>query len=373
MKVLINARMLQKGILEGIGTYTKETAIRMAEQHPEDEFVFVFDRAFDPEFVALPNCSGVKVGPPTRHPILWKYWFERRIPRLINTIKPDVFYSPDGYCSLKSKIPTVMVSHDLAFEHFDDHNKAGHLDFYRTYSPQYHKRADAIIAVSRATKNDIISKYNIGQHKIHLGYNAVNTAFKPIDDSLKTAIKNKYVSGSDFILYLGAIHPRKNTLALIKAFETYKDSSKATTSLVLAGRKAWKTESFDKALRSSPYKESIIHLAGVKDDIYALMAAASVFVYPSLFEGFGIPILEAMSAGVPVICSNRSSMPEVAGEAAISVDPTDPQEMATAIQWVMDDQNQRESMIEKGIKRAKTFDWDDTAKTIYSVLRTVSL
>ncbi len=373
MRIAINARMLQKGRLEGIGRYIYETTKLMVLNHPEDQFFLLFDRPYDKKYVFADNVIPLVLGPPTRHPILWKFWFERRIPKVLKKHKIDVFLSGDGYCSLSTDIPTAMVSHDLAFEHFDDHNKSSHLTFYRKYSPQYHKKAKQIIAVSEATKLDISKLYNIGSDKITVIGNAASKMFKPISNIEQEKTRQKYTEGEAYFLYLGSLHPRKNIVNLIKAFELFKQATNSTEKLVLVGRLAWKTEAINAALENSIFKKDIIHLNQIGDEISSIVASAKALVYVSLFEGFGIPILEAMQSGVPVICSNISSMPEVAGEAAILVDPHDVKEIATAISQVAKDDDLRIMMINKGIMQASTFSWDKSAEDIYACIKSLSV
>ncbi len=369
MRIAINARMLQKGRLEGIGRYIYETTKRMILNHPEDTFYLLFDRAYDAKYLFAENVIPIVIGPPTRHPILWKLWFEYRIPYILKRLQIDVFLSGDGYCSLKTDVPTLMVSHDLAFEHFNDHNKASHLKYYRKYSPQFHVKADHLIAVSEATKKDIIQQYGIDAEKISVITNAASDSFKPNDNIDQQKIKEKYTEGKDYFIYLGSLHPRKNILRLIHGFEQFKATTQSAEKLVLVGRLAWKADEIKASIQSSVYHKDIIHLSQIESDVGPLVSSAKAMIYVSLFEGFGLPILEAMQSGIPVICSNISSMPEVGGKAALLVNPNDINDIASAIALLSKNSAKREAMVEQGFLQAAKFSWSASAAKTYDCIK----
>jgi len=247
-------------------------------------------------------------------PILWRIWFDYMLPYHFRKHQIDVFYSPDGYGSLRTDVPTVLVSHDLAFEHFDDHNYSHHLRYLRKYAPRFHHKAKSIIAVSQATADDIIATYQIEPRKIHVAGNS--TTIKRSDRADKSI-----TDGKEYLVYIGSLNPRKNIERLIAAFDQYKAESGHETKLVIIGKLAWKSEPIRLAMNNAKYASDIIHLSDVGDSVSLLLSNATVLVYPSLFEGFGIPILEGFATGTPVITSDLSSMKEVAGDAALLVDP----------------------------------------------------
>ena len=365
MRIGINARFLLKDKLEGIGWYSYHTVKRMVESHPEDDFVFFFDRSYSKEFVFAENVQAVVVSPPARHPLLWTLWFELGIPRAIKKHKIDVFFSPDGYCSLKSKVPTLMVMHDLAYVHYPEQIPKAGRKFYQKYVPKYLKKANHIIAVSEATKKDIIKQSGISESKISVAYNGCRNAFRnPVDS------KKEILHGQPYFYFIGAIHPRKNVSRIIQAFNSFKKKTQSNIQLVLAGRMAWQTDEIELQLKESIYKDQI-HLTGYLNtqDAVQYMRSAFAFVYPSLFEGFGVPVLEAMNAEVPVITSNVSSLPEVAGEAGLLVDPKSVDEIANAMQQLAEDDSLRIQLIENGKRQREKFNWDQSAKIIYTQIK----
>jgi glycosyltransferase involved in cell wall biosynthesis len=385
LKIAVNTRFLLKDKLEGIGLYTLEVVKRMAAAHPEDEFIFFFDRPFDPSFVFEKNITPVVLSPPARHPLLFIAWFEWSVSRALKKYKADVFLSPDNFLSLSTSIPTVLIVHDIAFTHFSENDKWVNRLYYKFFTPKFLKRANTILAVSEFTKQDILSKFSfVEKNKIKVAYNGCREIFQPLLTlSEKVNILEKNIEcneilitfgteGPPFFLYVGAVHPRKNVHRLIEAFDLFKKRTKSSVQLVLCGRFAWHTGAVKTAYDTTTFKQDIIFKGYVEDkEIVKLTASALAVTYVSLFEGFGVPLLEAMNCDTPIITSNVSSMPEVVGEAALLVNPESVDEIANAMQAVFENENLRENLIEHGrIQRAK-FDWDKTADIVYSQLKNI--
>lgn len=369
MRIAVNTRFLLKDKLEGIGWYTYEVMKRMVQDHPEDEFFFLFDRPYDEKFIFGPNVKGVVVSPPARHPVLWYIWFEHAVPGVLKKIKADVFFSPDGYCSLKSRIPTLMTMHDLAYLHYPGQVDSITERYYRYFVPKFLQRAEKVTTVSDYVKNDITTNLKISSDKIFRAYNGARNEFQPVDENAKQSIRNQFSDGMEYYLYYGAIHPRKNILNLIGAFEKFKSLSGSPKKLLLVGRMAWQTKEIEHRIKISPYIADIKHIDYLDSSLPLLVASAKAIVYVSLFEGFGLPVLEAMKSGVPVITSNVTSMPEVAGDAALCVNPGDISEIANALEKVETDKNKAAQLVQKGLDRSTFFSWDLTAKAIYKELR----
>jgi len=372
MKIAINARELLKGRMEGIGRYIFETTRQMVLDHPEDEFYFFFDRKYDPSFIFADNVTPIIVYPQSRHPILWYIWFEIAIPYYLKKYKIDAFYSGDTYLSMKTKVPTLLVCHDVAYKHYPDHIKKIHLDYYENNFAKFHKRADHIVAVSEFTKQDIIRIYNLEEEKITVGHNATPTGFLAKSEEEKTRIKNELTQGNPYFIYVGSLHPRKNVINLIRAFDHFKKTHKTNHKLVLVGRMAWKNEGLQEISNTTEYRDDIIFTGHVSNENLPLyLASADALTYVSVFEGFGIPILEGMSCGVPVITSNVSSMPEVAGDAALLIDPHDPLSISEGMWNIVSNNSLRNDLISKGYERVKIFSWKKTADHIYNQLEKI--
>ena len=365
MRIAVNARVLQKGRMEGVARYIYEVTRRLVSNHPEHEFIFLFDRPFDNEFVFADNVTAVQIGVPARLPILFKLWFEFSVHRALKKYNADVFFSGDAYLSLRSKVPVVMVSHDLAYKHYPEHLPSHHLRYYEKYFRLFHERANHIIAVSQATKDDIIQQFGIPKDKITIGYNSTPNGFSPVTDTTKAKIRKQYSEGNPYFFYLGSLHPRKNIVKLIESFSSFKAKYNTEHHLVIVGRPAWNFDQIQKAYNSSPFKHEIHMYHDIKNEVKEMLASAEALIYISTFEGFGIPILEGFASGVPVITSNISSMPEVAGDAALLVNPTDTREIVEAMNRIVSDSSLSQDLIERGFERTYNFNWDSTAEEVY--------
>lgn len=369
MRIAVNTRLLLKGKLEGIGWFTHQTLERMVRKHPEHEFIFFFDRPYDPSFVFAPNVTPVVVSPQARHPILFYIWFEWRLPYLLKKYKADVFLSTDGYLSLSTKVPTCLVIHDLAFEHYPEHFVTSHKLYWRHYSPRFAEKATRIATVSSYSKQDICEQYNVPSDKIDVVYNGAHDEYKPLDWNEREAVKEKYADGCEYFVFAGALHPRKNIVNLLKAFIAFKKRQRSNMKLVIVGRLAWKYEEVLQMQQEMPFREDVKWVGYMNvDELSQVMGGAYALVYPSLFEGFGIPILEALECNVPAIVSNTSAMPEVAGEAGLLVDPKNVDDIAEKMQQLYKDENLRTKLIANAKEQIKKFSWDQSADRLWDCL-----
>ncbi len=198
MNIAVNCRLLQKGKLEGIGWFMFESLKRITTQHPEHQFYFIFDRNFDQNFIFADNVKPVILGPMTRHPVLWFLWFEYRIPALLKKLKADLFFSPDGYLSLRTKIPQVPVIHDINFVHRPKDLPFFTRYYYNYFFPRFAKKANRICTVSEYSKRDISQSYKIDNPLIHVVYNGANEAYKSLNSGQKDAGRKKYAGGSAY-------------------------------------------------------------------------------------------------------------------------------------------------------------------------------
>ncbi len=373
MVIAVNTRFLLADYLEGYGNFIYETFQRITSQHPEHEFIFIFDRPYDKRFVFNKNVKAVVAGPAARHPLLWKLWYDIKIPGVLKKYKADVFVSCDGFCSLGTKVPQCLVVHDLAFLHYPSAVKKSHLLFYKRYTPKFLSKAISIATVSQFSKQDIIEQYAIDPSKIDVVFNGVKEIFKPASDEVKAATKNKYTDGKEYFVYAGSIHPRKNLITLLKAFSVFKKRQQTNMKLVLTGRLAWKYESFTEALKSYKYRNDVVMTGYVEEtELVPLIGAAYGMGYPSLFEGFGVPVLEAMKCEVPVITSANSAMQEIAKEAALYAEPDSHTAIANKMMLLYKDENLRKELIQKGKEVAQQYTWDKTADLLWqSILKAI--
>ena len=369
MRIAVNTRFLLKGKLEGIGWFTREILQRMVMNHPEHEFIFFFDRPYDPQFVFASNVTPVVIPPPARHPVLWYIWFEWSVRMALKKYKADVFVSTDGFLSLGTSVPTLLVVHDLAFEHYPEHLPFKFRYYLRRFTPRFVAKANHVITVSGFSKSDLSNTYGTPEHKISVVYNGANTRYKPLLLNEKQAIKDQYAEGCEYFVFAGALHPRKNIVRLLQAFARFKAKQRSNMKLLIIGRYAWESDDIKATYEQHPFRNDVLMYDYMDvEELSKVIGAAYALTFVSVFEGFGIPILEAMQCGVPGIVSNTSSMPEVAGNAALLVDPTSVNDIADAMRTLYKDEALRNQLRENALVQAKRFSWDESAKAFYIVL-----
>jgi glycosyltransferase involved in cell wall biosynthesis len=369
MKIAVNTRFLLTNYLEGYGYFIYEIFKRITKNHPEHEFIFIFDGPFDKRFLFGSNVKAVVTGPPARHPLLWKLWYDIKVPAVLRKFKADVFVSCDGFCSLTTKVPQCLIVHDLAFLHYPSFIKKSHLFFYKRYTVKFLNKAKSVATVSEFSKQDIISHYKIPADKIDIVYNAVKEIFHPLSHEEKQITKEKYTQGKEYFVYAGAIHPRKNLINLLKAFSDFKKRQQTNMKLVLAGRLAWKYESFEKSLKTYKYKDDVVMTGYLnEEELVKIIGAAYSLVYPSFFEGFGVPVLEAMRCNIPVITSTGSSMQEIAKDAALFANANSYNDIADKMMRIYKDENLRNELIQKGKDIVQTYSWDKTAELLWQAI-----
>ncbi len=369
MRIAVNTRLLLKGKLEGIGWFTYQTLERIVKSHPEHEFFFLFDRPYDKSFIFAPNVTPIVVHPQARHPVLFYLWFEWSVPYILRKYKIDLFLSPDSYMSLSTKVPTCLVVHDLAFEHYPEHYVTTHRLYWTHYSPLFARAAARIATVSTFSKEDISKRYGVALSNIDVVYNGAHTEYVPLTNSEREEVKAEYADGCEYFVFAGAIHPRKNIVNLLKAFIAFKKHQKTNMKLVIVGRPAWKYNEVEALRQSMPFKDDVKWVGYMNiDKLSKVIGGGYALVYASLFEGFGIPILEALQCGVPAIVSNTSSMPEVAGEAALLCDPTDPGDIAEKMHLIYKDEALRARLIANAPAQVAKFNWDASATKLWDCM-----
>ena len=373
MEIVVNTRLLLKNKLEGIGWFTYETLKRITKNNPDDHFIFLFDRDYDEEFIFSDNITPLILSPQARHPVLFYIWFEYAVASTLNKLKPDLFLSTDGYLSLNSTCKQLAVIHDINFEHYPNDVPFLVRKYYRYFFPKFAHKATRIATVSEFSKKDIVEQYSIDPNKIDVVYNGCNILYKPSDIITIKATKDKYSEGCDYFLFVGSLQPRKNIVRLLKAFEQFKNTQSSDVKLVIVGEKYYWTKEIKQTYLNLTCKAHIVFTGRVTPDaLNTIIGGALAMTYVPYFEGFGIPIVEAMNCDTPVITSNITSMPEVAEDAAILVDPFSVESIATGMLSIYNDESLRNSLIEKGRKRKLDFSWDKSADLLWkSILKTV--
>ncbi len=367
MKIAVNTRLLLNERLDGIGRFTDETLRIITSQHPEHRFFFYFDRKYNQKYIYNSNVQPVVLFPQARHPFLFLSWFEASLPLHFKFSKPDVFLSPDGFLSLVTHVKSVGVIHDLNFEHFPEDIPWLVRKYYKTMFPRFAQKASRIATVSEYSKKDIAGSYGINPAKIDVVYNGAGNIFQPLDADEKQQVRQRFSKGSEYFFFVGTLHPRKNLVNLFRAFDQFKKSDSTNIKLVLAGARMWWTDEIRLAYEGMEFRDEVIFTGRVSDqDLASLMASSLALTYVSYFEGFGIPILEAFSCDTPVITSNLTSMPEVAGNAAILTDPFSTDSIAGAMQKIAMDTDFRQKLVAAGREQRLKFSWQQTADKLWN-------
>lgn len=369
MKIAVNTRLLMPGKLDGIGWFTFETMRRMVKEHPEHTFYFIFDRKYDDEVIFSDNVIPVVLSPVTRHPILWWFWFEIRIPRLLRKIGADLFLSTDGFISLRSDIPAVNVIHDINFEHRPKDLPLLTRAYYRYFYPKYARKADRLATVSEYSRRDIINSYDIDEAKIDLVYNGASKGFTPVPAEQAEQVRKKYTGGAPYFIFVGSLHPRKNIKNLLRAFELFREEYKSPFKLVIVGKKFFLTKSMEEQLEQMNFKKDVIFTGRLEsDELNDVMASAWALTFVPYFEGFGIPLVEAMNCDIPILASKVTSLPEIAGDAAIYAEPESPGSIRDGMIRIVREEGLRNELVLKGRIRRERYSWDNTARELWKTM-----
>lgn len=366
MKIAISARKLKKKPDDGISLFTYEIVKRITSEQTSHKFFFIFDRDFDNSLIFSENIEPIIIRPSTRHPFLWYYWHEWQLPGVLKRTGADIFLSTDGIISLRSPVPSVPVIHDINFHHRPYDLPVLTSLYYRHFFRKFAHKAVRIATVSEFSKNDISSTFNIDPSLIDVVYNGVSEYFTPAGKLQAEEFRSELTGGEQYLLFVGNFSPRKNIPGLLKAYDRFRDASFFKHKLVLTGGRLFHNEETDKLIKSSPYSADII-LTGpmLHENLRLLYSSASALVFIPWFEGFGIPAVEAMRCGTPVILSDTTSLPEIGGDAALYVDPGNIEEISSAIMKIIGDGTLRISLISKAQKESAKFTWDNSAKSLW--------
>ena len=360
----------------GIGRYTRELVKSLVRIKEQNEYDYILFSARQPR--QLPVPEPIPQGPNIRYhqaPIsqqwLYRLWHRLKVPVPVQlfTGRLNLFHSPDFVLpSVRGPIPTLLTVHDLSFIHYPETFTPALVRYLNQAVPWSIERATHILADSQATKNDLISVWNVPESKVTVLYSGVSRGFRPVTEKdLLNAVRTKYKLGDrPYLFSVGTLQPRKNYQMLIKAFKPL--ANEYPHCLLIAGGKGWLFEQMLAETERQGLGDRVRFLGFVDDaDLPALYSLSTLFVFPSLYEGFGLPLLEAMACGTPVLTSDSSSLPEVAGEASVTLPPDQPELWTEAIKTLLDDASKRTSLVAAGFLQSRQFTWMRAAKQLLSI------
>lgn len=369
MKIAIHASELNAERIDGTRVYISQLLKHFHELNSEDEFLIYHKGDFNPE-LAPPEAKNYTIKKINPAP----FWTQNKFSMQVFRDNVDVLWMPlhDLPMVRRNKMKTVVTAHDLAFKIFPDTFIKKDLRKLNLLADYSFLNADKIIAISEATKNDLLKFYpKIKEGNITVIHHGFDTSFWQEDlndDETAKVLNNFNLIENKYLIYVGAIQPRKNLKFLIKAFERVKKNY-PELKLVLAGGNGWMWQEIYQAAEISKFSQDIILTGGISFDVMRiLLRSAKLFVLPSLYEGFGIPILEAMASGVPVVCANNSSLPEVGGEAVSFFETDSSDDFENKILKVLNDDILQKEMILNGLKRVRDFSWEKCARETLEVL-----
>ena len=353
----------------GLGRYSESLAKALIEADPE-RFALFYNRGGNGRFpINLPSST------PQRHINAgYKPWrmailTAQKLGIPFNHLIPNanLFHSTEHLLMPLKGIPTVLTVHDLIFKLFPEYHKKLNYWYLNSAMPLFCRKADAIIAVSQASKQDIVNHYHIDPAKIHVVYEAPSSQFKPVSPTKVTQVKQTYDLPDKFLIHLSTIEPRKNLGRLLDSLKALRLLF-SDLSLVLVGGKGWLYDDFFAKIEALDLTDAVRVLGWVPDeDLPAILAAADLAVQPSLYEGFGLPILEHMAVGQVVAASNASSFPEVGGDAAVYFDPTNTEEITAVIQHLLTNKEEYKHRQQLGLAQAAQFSWARAAKETIAI------
>ena len=367
-RIALNGRLLVPGKLEGIGRFTLRVLEELVAQRPQDQFLLLVDRPVSDMFQLGPNVEIRRLWPPARRPWLMRWWFARPLKRALKSWQADAFVSLEGPIATTMPVdfPQLTVIHDLNFEHNPEWLPSNWARFYRTEFPKYATMARKVASVSEFSRNDLATKYQLDKASIAIIPNAADAWFAPVEEAQIQRARSCWAQGNPYWVYVGSMHPRKNMDGLFAAFGKYVETG-GTWDLVVVGEAMWPEE--EKSLPDGQLGR--VHFAGRlnDDDLVLAIAGASGMTFVPWFEGFGIPILEAMACGVPVIASDVTSLPEVCADAAYAlVPPGDAAGIAQSMKDLETDPEGVERVRERGLLRAASFSWNRSGSLLSEAL-----
>lgn len=373
MRIAVNLQN-QLGVQTGIGNFTRGLLTNIFSLDKENSYTGVF---------FIPFWKGFKKPTPFKpfsnlHYAYVRYlpyrvyismaYNEVNLPFNLFTGKIDLFFFPDYYAFPTTSGKRLVLIYDITYVAYPEYGLKERIDFFTKMTKKTISRKDTIITISEFSKKELVEKMNVDEKLIHVVYPGVDEKFKPASPAAIEKVRNKYNIDKPYILFIGSIQTRKNLAVLVEAFQKFKDSY----ILVIAGEKSWGAEEVFAKVQSLKLNKQVKFTGYLPEvDKIPLLSGASVFAFPSLYEGFGLPILESQSVGTPVICSNTSSLLEAGGNGALFFNPNDVKQIESTLGKILSSETTRRKLIEKGFLNTKRFSWENSAKKTLEIFKSL--
>ncbi|HUR67424.1 MAG TPA: glycosyltransferase family 1 protein [Chitinophagaceae bacterium] len=359
MIVAVSTRTLPGTCPEGYSYFIRETFRRITSDHPQHQFIFITDPLLKKDLSTGPNIKTIISGPQNKHPLLWKLWYDIKLPAILKRNKAAICIAAGGACTLNTKLPQILFVYDLS--------PPGR--FYKKELARFLQKADPVVAFSAFSRATIVSRFDVDAKKIVVVNGAPHAISQPLDPLEKEKIKQQYSNGKEFFLYAGTIDPAKNLMNLLKAFSVFKKRQQSGMKLVLAGDISRNYRSFINDLKTYKYRDDVLMIENVPaTEMARLMGAAYALICPSAPESLATALLDAMRCGVPVIALRGSLAEEITKGAALYSEGDDHIAIADAMMRLYKDETLRKELIQKGSAAINGYSWDKTAEQLWHII-----
>lgn len=356
------------GPRSGVGNYTGRLLAALLRHKPDWEYLLYSNRPLEPLEQPLTRATPVYSRVPSKRMI----WMQCLLPAVIRRSRPQLCHFPNAMAPIWSQRPFIVTIHDASLFLYRRYHPLARILSIRLALPTIARQAAAVITVSHHARADLIRILNLPPQKVHVVYEAAPAHFQPVvEQAHLDALRRKYHLPQQFLLYVGTLEPRKNLRRLVQALHEIRRQG-FPHRLVLVGASGWDIDDFRKEIARLEMEEAVIFTGYVPtEDLPGLFSLATLFVFPSLYEGFGLPPLEAMACGTPVLSSNRSSLPEICADAACLVDPEDVDDLAHGLATLLSEPERRRELSSRGLERARDFSWRRAAEQTAAIYQRV--
>lgn len=371
MKIAVNGMLLSRRS-SGVEVSILNLA-RALSRFGSEDYLFYVPARFPERKPEGTHFRTIKTGVPAHFRPARILWEQFVLPEIISRERVDLLHAPGYIAPLRANVPVVITLYDIIALLFPGWCKVSNYLHYRIFLPLSVKKAAGIIVPSDFTGRDVVKRFPVAENKVRVIHLGVNSDFRVIrDDDRFSLLRKKYDLGEKFILFVGKQEPKKNLVRLVEAFHGLRSQGSIRHKLVVAGEKGWQCSPIFRRIRELGLQAEVVFTGFIPpEELPYMYNMADLFVFPSLYEGFGLPPLEAMACGVPVVCSNRGAIPEVVGDAALLFNPLDIPGMAGAMKEAITNHQVRRDLVNKGMERAKLFSWQKTAEATEHFYREV--